>query len=74
MTMFFFGISGKLYVHCKSGVSRSATTVLAYLILKKNMSLMEAVKTVREKREILPNDGFLKELVALNTEVHGKSE
>lgn len=60
------GSGGKVYVHCVSGVSRSATIVIAFLILKRNMQLMDAIKTVREKREILPNDGFLKQLMTLS--------
>jgi len=67
-------VSGKLYVHCISGVSRSATIVLAFLMLKRELSLMDALKLVREKRKILPNDGFLQQLVALNTKLYGTSE
>lgn len=59
---------GKVYVHCMSGVSRSSAIVLAFLIIKRNMQLMEAIQTVRDKRKILPNDGFLKELVDLNSQ------
>ncbi|XP_005110041.1 dual specificity protein phosphatase 3 [Aplysia californica] len=60
---------GVVYVHCQQGVSRSASVVLAFLMLKRNLGLMEAVQTVRAKREIFPNEGFLKELVRLNDEI-----
>lgn len=63
---------GKVYVHCMSGVSRSSTIVLAFLILKRGMGLMKAVQTVRQKRKIMPNDGFLKELVELNQKIFSK--
>ncbi|XP_060603775.1 dual specificity protein phosphatase 3-like [Ruditapes philippinarum] len=61
---------GKVYVHCMSGVSRSSAIILAFLIMMRDMPLMDAVKTVRDKRRILPNDGFLKELVELNNTLY----
>jgi protein-tyrosine phosphatase len=53
-----------------SGVSRSSAIVLAFLLLKRNTHLMDALKSLREKREILPNDGFLNELVELNNKLY----
>jgi atypical dual specificity phosphatase len=53
-----------------SGVSRSSAIILAFLIMMRDMPLMDAVKTVRDKRRILPNDGFLKELVELNNTLY----
>ncbi|XP_045193964.2 dual specificity protein phosphatase 3-like isoform X2 [Mercenaria mercenaria] len=61
---------GKVYVHCMSGVSRSSAIVLAFLLMKRNMQLIDAIKAVRDKRNILPNDGFLKELVELNNRLY----
>ena len=61
----FVSFSGKIYIHCQSGVSRSASIVLAFLLLKRSMRLMDAVRAVREKRKILPNDGFISQLIAL---------
>ena len=61
-------------MHCQSGVSRSATIVLAFLMTKRSMDLTEAVKTVRRKRKINPNDGFLKQLCDLNDSVFGSNE
>uniref|UniRef100_T1J880 protein-serine/threonine phosphatase n=1 Tax=Strigamia maritima TaxID=126957 RepID=T1J880_STRMM len=57
---------GKVLVHCRCGISRSSTLVLAYLMLKKGMRVQEALKTVRANREIIPNIGFLQQLCNLN--------
>jgi len=56
---------GKVLVHCEMGISRSSTFVIAYLMWKEKMNLIEAVKKVREKRDVRPNSGFLKQLVLL---------
>lgn len=58
--------NGKVLVHCRCGISRSSTLVLAYLMLKRNMTAQEAVRRVREGREIIPNTGFLRQLCNLN--------
>ncbi|KAH9524056.1 Dual specificity protein phosphatase 3 [Bulinus truncatus] len=61
--------NGVVFVHCQLGISRSATVVIAYLMLKRNMDLMSAVKHVRQRREIFPNDGFIKQLTTLSKEI-----
>jgi protein-tyrosine phosphatase len=40
----------QVLVHCMSGITRSATVVVAYLMLHKQMSLDDAVNLVRSKR------------------------
>ncbi|CAG2107078.1 unnamed protein product [Medioppia subpectinata] len=60
---------GKVIVHCYMGLSRSATITIAYLMIKKQMSAEEAVRTVRRNREIRPNDGFLRQLLALESKL-----
>ena len=55
-----------LLVHCVHGVSRSATLVIAYLIVYKNMTCWKAKSFVQNKRpEVSPNDGFWEQLQTL---------
>lgn len=48
------------------GVSRSAVLVAAYLMIFQHMTIMEALTSMRKKRPINPNEGFLKQLRELN--------
>lgn len=61
--------NGKIFVHCMAGLSRSATCVLAYLMIKKNMLAVDAIRIVREKRGIHPNYGFLHQLAQLDNQL-----
>lgn len=56
-----------MLVHCARGISRSATLVLAYLMLREGLTLVEALEAVRRHRNILPNAGFLNQLRQLDT-------
>ncbi|NXS53536.1 DS13B phosphatase, partial [Brachypteracias leptosomus] len=66
---------GKVFVHCAMGVSRSASLVLAFLMIHENMTLVDALKTVSARRDICPNSGFLSQLrdldIKLNEERKG---
>lgn len=62
-------ISGKVLVHCKMGVSRSATCAIAYLMIDRNMTASEALRTVRRNRNIRPNDGFMLQICKLDHEL-----
>ena len=51
-------------MHCYAGVSRSATIVIAYLILEHNLGCLEATALVKRQRpEVFPNAGFQRQLV-----------
>jgi len=57
-------LNQNVLIHCEAGVSRSATIVIAYTMKKMGWNLLTAYKYVLEKRpSILPNDGFLRQLV-----------
>ena len=60
---------GKVFVNCMVGMSRSATCVLAYLMIKKEMLAVDAVRLVRKNRYIQPNDGFLHQLAQLDNQL-----
>ncbi|XP_053440630.1 dual specificity protein phosphatase 13 isoform X7 [Nycticebus coucang] len=57
---------GRVLLHCAMGVSRSATLVLAFLMICENMTLVEAIQTVQAHRDICPNSGFLRQLQVLD--------
>lgn len=56
----------QVLVHCAVGVSRSASLVLAYLMIQHHYALLEAINKIKERRWIFPNRGFLKQLRALD--------
>ncbi|XP_061924050.1 protein phosphatase Slingshot homolog 2 isoform X1 [Entelurus aequoreus] len=53
----------KCLVHCKMGVSRSASTVIAYAMKEYGWTLDDALEYVKEKRAVTkPNPSFMKQL------------
>ncbi|XP_071766478.1 protein phosphatase Slingshot homolog 1 [Centroberyx gerrardi] len=53
----------KCLVHCKMGVSRSASTVIAYAMKEYGWTLEKAYNFVKQKRSIAqPNAGFMRQL------------
>ncbi|XP_053520011.1 dual specificity protein phosphatase 13 isoform X1 [Artibeus jamaicensis] len=65
---------GRVLVHCAMGVSRSATVVLAFLMIYENMTLVEAIQTVQAHRDICPNSGFLRQLQVLDHRLGRETE
>ncbi|XP_063302636.1 serine/threonine/tyrosine-interacting-like protein 2 [Pelobates fuscus] len=57
---------GKVLVNSEMGSSRSAILVAAYLMIFHHMTILEALMTIRKKRAIYPNDGFIMQLRVLN--------
>ncbi|CAK60831.1 unnamed protein product (macronuclear) [Paramecium tetraurelia] len=71
-------LKGSVLVHCAAGVSRSAATVIAYLMRKQGMSFQEAFQFARLKRSVVcPNFGFQRQLKQFERELlngNGKVE
>ena len=61
-------------VSCQMGVSRSASCVMAFLMVHRDMTAMEALTTMRRCRDVRPNDGFLRQLIALDTDLRMGAE
>ena len=61
-----------LLIHCKCGVSRSSTVLLAFLVQVRGMTLSNALNLVRKKRRrIRPNIGFFLQLLQVEKDTHG---
>ncbi|KAL4505970.1 hypothetical protein ABPG72_013731 [Tetrahymena utriculariae] len=54
---------GNTLVHCLGGVSRSASTVMAYAMFKENLNSEKSIKKIcKHHTDSNPNTGFLKQL------------
>ena len=54
---------GNLFIHCKGGISRSPTFLIAYYIKYRQMNFEDALKLIKSKRKhVSPNDGFVEQL------------
>jgi len=63
----------RLFVHCESGVSRSATLVIARIMKLEAKSFFSTYKSVKSKRgHILPNIGFASQLQRLENDLLAK--
>merc|ERR1719336_2637747 len=59
---------GRVLVHCKRGISRSATIVVAFMMFKNGFTLEEAFSFVQLRRSVVdPNEGFVRQLSDFNT-------
>uniref|UniRef100_A0A8D2P9R3 Dual specificity protein phosphatase n=1 Tax=Zosterops lateralis melanops TaxID=1220523 RepID=A0A8D2P9R3_ZOSLA len=73
ISIFFYDAANfirKVLVHCAMGVSRSATLVLAFLMIRENLTLVDALKAVSAHRNICPNLGFLRQLRDLDIKLN----
>eukprot|EP00889_Picochlorum_renovo_P002419 jgi/Picre1/29449/NNA_004837.t1 len=62
----------KILVHCHAGQSRSCALVIAWLILKRNLTLKDSVILVQQARpQAAPNSGYMNALGRLEERVHG---
>lgn len=65
----------RVLIHCRVGVSRSATIVIAYLMAHYNLSLVDAYLMVRARRLsviIQPNLLFMYELLQWEQRLRGR--
>lgn len=63
--------NGRVLVHCSSGVSRSTSLVIAYLMWKEEKSFDDAFKYVKAARGVTnPNMGFACQLLQCQKRVH----
>merc|ERR1711956_166375 len=61
-------------VHCRAGVSRSASVVIAYLMTYQGYSLHEAFFVVKSHRSVItPNVGFMEKLCNFEEERQSRS-
>ncbi len=64
--MSFINSDGTVLVHCRAGISRSASVVIAWMMLRDRICYEEALKRVRSKRSIVnPNWSFVTQLKEL---------
>lgn len=63
-----------MLVHCKMGISRSGSTVIAYAMKEQCWPLDVALSYVRDRRSIVkPNDGFMRQLHTYNGILNARS-
>ena len=60
-------------VNCFAGLSRSATVIASYLLVKHGKSALEAITMIRSKRAIWPRKQQLAYLSQIHNKIHGFS-
>jgi len=62
----------RVMVHCKQGVSRSASCAVAYLMEVRRFTLRDALSLVKQQRDcICVNQGFANQLLDYEKELRG---
>ena len=65
--------SGAVLVHCKAGVSRSVSCIIAYLIRYRDYTYGSALALLKNKRpRAQPNSGFSTQLMAFQADCSEK--
>jgi protein-tyrosine phosphatase len=68
-----YSLGHGVLVHCQMGVSRSATLVIAYLMIDGQKTLGEAFQQVKSVRQQMdPNEGFISQLRELEISLFGQ--
>ena len=67
--------NGRVFIHCKAGISRSVTLAISYLLSTNRDATPEAMlEYIRMKRPIAnPNYGFMKQLHSFYIDLHSSS-
>jgi protein-tyrosine phosphatase len=62
-----------IYIHCRAGISRSTTGLIAFLI-SKGLTMKDAINYVISKRHIIePNSGFWIQLMIYERQIYRKN-
>ena len=58
--------NGRILIHCRAGISRSASFIIAYLLHSKTYSTLKEslLHVIRQRPIIRPNDSFQEQLIA----------
>merc|ERR1719499_476515 len=68
------GESSKVLIHCKSGINRSTTLAIGFLMDLKGMNLKDAYTLVKNKRpQTCPHDSYAKQLIEYDELKFGKA-
>jgi atypical dual specificity phosphatase len=62
-----------IYIHCRAGISRSASGLIAFL-MSKGLNMRDSVNYISSRRKIIqPNPGFWIQLMIYERELYGKN-
>jgi protein-tyrosine phosphatase len=67
--LFLLFQTGKVLVHCSSGARMSPAIAIAYLMLKEQIPIWNAVKRIRRCRKVCPSNGLIMQLCSLNRDL-----